>query len=108
MGLFKKRYEKNVSRDNEFFKKYAARVNGLLLFTENSEAVTAELNALKDDFQYTVATPDKAAKPIEKKITENFENLVSALEAPQWEEADVLRMIKIIRRSITEIGSLRS
>ncbi len=108
MGLFKKKYEKNVSRDNEFFKKYAVRVNGLLLFTEGNEAVTRELNALKDDFQYTVATPDKAAKPIEKKIAENFENLVSALDAPQWEEADVLHLIRSIRRSITEINSLRA
>ncbi|MBE6589780.1 MAG: hypothetical protein E7643_06335 [Ruminococcaceae bacterium] len=108
MGLFKKRYEKNVSRDNEFLKKYAVRTNGLLMFTEHNEAVTRELNALKDDFQYTVATSDKEAKALEKKITENFEALATALEQPQWEEEQVLLTIKVLRRAINEISSLRS
>lgn len=108
MGFFKKRYSKNVARDNEFLKKYAVRVNGLLIFTENNATVSAELNALKDDFQYTVATSDKGARDLEKKISENFEALATALEQPQWEEAQVLLMIKSLRRSITEISSLRS
>ena len=108
MGLFKKKYEKNVSRDNEFLKRYAARVNGLLIFTETSETVTRELNALKDDFQYTVATFDKDAKSLEKKIATSFEKLANALEQPKWEEAEILLMIKSIRRLINEISSLRA
>ena len=59
MGLFKKKYAKNISRDNEFLKHYAVKTNGLLLYAENNAAVTAELNNLKSDFQYTVASSNK-------------------------------------------------
>lgn len=107
MGLFKKKYQKNVTRDNEFLKNYAIKTNGLLIFTENNAAVTAELNTLKDDFQYAVATSDKDAKDLEKKIAADFEALAAALEQPQWEEAQVLLMIKGLRRSIINITSMR-
>ena len=59
------------------------------------------------DFQYAVATSSKEAKEIEKKITTDFEALAVALEQPQWEEAQVLLMIKSLRRSIVNITSLR-
>ena len=107
MGLFKKKYSKNVSRDNEFLKNYAIKTNGLILFVDNNETVKTELNSLKDDFQYAVATSSKEAKEIEKKITTDFEALAAALEQPQWEEAQVLLMIKSLRRSIVNITSLR-
>ena len=107
MGFFKKRYAKNVSRDNEFLKQYAIKTNGLMIFVENNEAVTKELASLKDDFQYAVASSDKGAKEMEKKITESFGQLAAALEQPQWEEAQILLMIKGIRRSIVEITSMR-
>ena len=107
MGLFKKKYQKNVTRDNEFLKNYAIKTNGLLIFTENNATVTAELNTLKDDFQYAVATSDKGAKDLEKKIAADFEALAAALEQPQWEEAQVLLMIKGLRRSIINITSMR-
>ena len=63
MGLFgfgKKKYNKNVSRDNEFLKDYAIKCNGLSFYLEGKENVLKELNLLKDDFQYTVATDDAA------------------------------------------------
>ena len=107
MGLFKKTYEKNVTRDNECLKNYAIKTNGLLIFAENNAAVTAELNNLKADFEYTVATSDKAAKALEKKITADFDQLASALEQPQWEEGQILLMIKSIRRSIINITAMR-
>ena len=107
MGLFKKRYSKNVSRDNEFLKSYAIKTNGLLFFAENNAAVTAELNNLRSDFQYTVASSSSDAKDLEKKIAADFEELVAALEQPQWDEAQVLLMIKGIRRSIVNIASMR-
>ena len=51
MGLFgKKKYEKNMTRDNQFLKNYAIKVNGLINFTEGNEKVTQELEALKKDF----------------------------------------------------------
>lgn len=107
MGFFKKKYQKNVTRDNEFLKNYAIKTNGLLIFAENNTAVTAELNNLKADFQYSVATSDKNAKDLEEKIASDFDQLASALEQPQWEEAQILLMIKSIRRSIVNITSMR-
>ena len=107
MGLFKKRYQKNVTRDNEFLKGYAIRTNGLLIFAEGNEKLTEELTSLKNDFQYAVATPSKEAKAIEQKIVEDFEKLSAALEQPNWEEESVLLTIKSLRRSIINITSLR-
>ena len=48
MGLFKKKYGKNVTRDNEFLKEYAIKVNGLQMFVDNNQKVYDELEALKD------------------------------------------------------------
>ena len=107
MGLFKKKYAKNVSRDNEFLKNYATKVNGLQLFTENNPKVNDELEALKNDFQYTVATPSPEAKSLEKKIKKDFDALAAVLQQPEFSEADVIVMIKGIRRSIVEISSIR-
>ena len=75
MGLFgfgKKKYDKNVTRDNEFLKDYAIKTNGLMLYVEENEKVKKELTALKDDFQYTVATNIRDAKSVEKKIKKDF------------------------------------
>ena len=47
MGLFKKKYGKNVTRDNEFLKEYAIKVNGLQMFVDNNQKVYDELEALK-------------------------------------------------------------
>ena len=59
MGLFgKKKYAKNVSRDNEFLKNYAIKCNGLLMYVEDKENVKTELEKLKDEFQFAVATND--------------------------------------------------
>ena len=66
MGFFKKKYEKNVSRDNEFLKDYSTKVNGLQIFVDNNQKVYDELEALKNDFQYTVASSSPEAKALEK------------------------------------------
>ncbi len=107
MGLFKKRFQKNVTRDNEFLKDYAVKCNGLSFYVEENEKVKKELNQLKDDFQYTVATDVHAAKGIEKKIKADFDSLVALLQQDQWDEAQALLIIRGIRRYIVEISSLR-
>ncbi len=107
MGLFKKKFQKNVTRDNEFLKNYAIKVNGLLIYTEKSEKVTEELKALMNDFQYTVASAKPEAKKIEKNIAKTFEELTMKLEKPDWDEEEVLLMVRTLRRYIIEIGSLR-
>lgn len=107
MGLFKKRYAKNVIRDNEFLKNYAIKVHGLLLYTEENETVTGALKALMDDFQYTVASADSDAKGIEKKIKKEFDALTATLQQDGWDEAAVLAYVKNIRRFIVEISSSR-
>ena len=107
MGWFKKRYSKNVTRDNEFMKEYAIKVNGLLLYAEENANVTKALNVLKDDLQYTVATDDSAAKGVERKIKKEFSALTAALQQDGWDEAEVLMYIKNIRRYIVEINAMR-
>ncbi len=107
MGLFKKRFSKNVTRDNEFLKNYATKCNGLSFYLENNEKVLKELNLLKDDFQYTVATDDAHAKGLEKKIKADFDALTALLQQPEWDEAQALMLIRGMRRYIVEITSMR-
>ncbi len=107
MGLFKKRFQKNVSRDNIFLKDYATKVNGLLIFSEGNENVTKELEALKNDFQYTVPTASKDAKSLEKKIVKEFNTLSATLSAPEWEESEVILAVKGIRKMLADLSSLR-
>lgn len=106
MGFFKKRFEKNVTRDNEFLKRYAIRVNGLLIFTEENEKITGELKTLMNDFQYTVPSASSDAKKLEKNIAKNFELLSRLLQKPDWSEDEVSMMIKKLRRNIVEISSM--
>lgn len=108
MGLFgKKKYDKNITRDNEFLKEYAVKVNGLVLFIEDNDKIVTEMNKLKDDFQYAVGSTDPKAKSIEKNIKKDFDTLSAMLQQPTWDEAEVLMLVKGLRRSIVEISSLR-
>ncbi len=107
MGFFKKKFSKNVSRDNEFLKDYAIKVNGLLIYAEGNEKITAELRSMMDDFQYTVASSKPEAKRIEKNIKKDFDTLTATLQQSEWAEGDVSLLIKGIRRYLVEIGSLR-
>ena len=107
MGLFKKSFQKNVTRNNEFLKDYAVKCNGLALYIEENEKVQKELNALKDDFQYTVATNIKDAKGFEKKIKKDFDALTALLQQDGWDEKEVLLLIRNMRRYIIEISSMR-
>lgn len=107
MGLFKKRYSKNIARDNEFLKEYAIKCNGLLFYVEDKEQVKKELIQLKDDFQYTVGSTDQDAKALERKISKDFNTLTKLLQQPEWEENEVLLLIRGIRRYIVEISALR-
>jgi hypothetical protein len=108
MGLFgKKKYEKNMTRDNQFLKNYAIKVNGLINFTEGNEKVTQELEALKKDFQYSIGTSAKENKKLEKKIENDYQALSDMLTQASWDEAEVIRMARIIRQTIVEITSNR-
>lgn len=110
MGLFgfgKKKYTKNVTRDNEFLKDYAVKCNGLALYVEDKENVKKELNLLKDDFQYTVATNDAGAKKVEKSIKTDFDALTALLQQSDWDEAQAISLIRGLRRYVVEINSMR-
>ena len=107
MGLFKKKYEKNITRDNEFLKEYAIKCNGLMFYVENNENVKRELTMLKDDFQYTVGSTDSDAKGLEKKIRKDFDALTALLQQTEWDEGEALLLIRGLRRYIVEITSMR-
>ncbi len=108
MCLFnRKKYKKNVERDNKFLKSHATLCNTLLRYAERSENVKDELLKLQEGFQYTVAADDSAAKKIEKKIETEFEELKALLRQPDWDEAQVLLLIRDILGELDEIASLR-
>lgn len=107
MGLFKKSFQKNATRDNQFFKNYAVKINALLRYAEDNEKVTKELKKLQDDFQYTVATADRHAKKSENDIEKMYDSLKAMLQQPEWDEQQVLVAIRNIGAEIDEINSMR-
>ena len=108
MGLFgKKKYDKNITRDNEFLKEYAIKCNGLMFYVGNNENVKKELALLKDDFQYTVATADKHAKKSENDIEKMYDSLKAMLQQPEWDEMQVLAAIRNMGAEIDEINAMR-
>ena len=108
MGLFgKKKYAKNVTRDNNFLKDFAIKLNGLMRYTEETEKVTQALRKLQEDFQYTIATQVKDAKKTEARINELYEALKALLQQPEWDEQAVLMAIKNLGLEIDEINAMR-
>lgn len=108
MGLFgKKKYAKNVTRDNNFLKDFAIKLNGLMRYTEENEKVTQALRKLQEDFQYTIATQVKDAKKTEARINELYEALKALLQQPEWDEQAVLMAIKNLGLEIDEINAMR-
>ncbi len=107
MGFFKKRYQKNVSRDNEFLKDYAIKINALLRYTEENQKVTEALERLQQDFQYTVATNVTDAKKVEKTLADMYDALKATLQQPAWDEQAVLLAIRNMGAEIDEINSMR-
>jgi predicted RNA binding protein with dsRBD fold (UPF0201 family) len=108
MGLFgRKKYEKNVSRDNSFLKDFAIKLNGLMRYTEENERVTTALRKLQEDFQFTVATQVKDAKKVEARINELYESLKAMLQQPEWDEQAVILAIRNIGLEIDEINAMR-
>ncbi len=108
MGLFgKKKYVKNVTRNNVFLKDYAIKVNALINFAQGHDQVIKVLEALKDDFQYSVPTNHPEAKKLEKKIESDYQSLSAMMAESAWEESEVIRLINIIRQSIIELTSKR-
>ena len=108
MGLFgKKKYSKNIARDNTFLKDYAIKVNGLLRLTEENEKVTAALKKLQEDFQYTIPTQDVDAKKMERNINKKYDELRAMLTTPEWDEQAVLMLIRAIGMEIDDINAMR-
>lgn len=108
MGLFgKKKYVKNVTRDNEFLKEYATKINALLFYAEGNEKVTQHLTMLQEDFQYTVATPSAAAKKMEKQLESQYAALNATMSQSSWNEAEVLGMINQMRATLVALMSER-
>jgi len=110
MGLFgfgRKKYEKNVERDNEFLKDYSVKTNGLLIYVEDNDKIKKELIKLKEEFQYTVASAEGKAKGVEKKIEQEFKKLTEVLQQVSWDEAEVSLLIKSLRRYVVEISSMK-
>ena len=108
MGLFgKKKYAKNVARDNNFLKDFAIKLNGLMRYTDENEKVTQALRKLQEDFQYTIATQVKDAKKTEARINELYEALKALLQQPEWDEQAVLMAIKNLGLEIDEINAMR-
>ena len=107
MGLFKKKYEKNVGQGDTFLKSYAIRINGLMRFAEGNAKVTDELQKLQHDFRFTVATPAKEGKKIEKRIEEKYEALKDTIQQTSWDEQAVILLIRSIGLEIDELNALR-
>lgn len=107
MGFFKRKYSKNVTRDNQFFKTYAVKMNALLRYVEDNEKVTEAIERLQNDFQYTVASADSHAKKCEKNIKKLYEELKAMLQQPGWNEQQVLLLVKNMGAEIDEINSMR-
>ena len=109
MGLFsRKKYVKNVTRDNNFLKDFAIKLHALMRYTEGNEKVTQALRKLQEDFQFTIATQVKDAKKTEARINELYENLKALLQQPEWDEQAVLMAIKNLGLEIDEINAMRS
>ena len=106
MGM-KRKYAKNVTRDNQFFKTYAVKMNALLRYAEDNEKVTDAIERLQNDLQYTVASADSHAKKREKNITKLYEELKAMLQQPGWNEQQVLLLVKNIGAEVDEINSMR-
>ena len=107
MGLFKKSFSKNVSRDNQFFKTYAVKMNALLRYTEDNETVSEAIKKVQDDFQYTVATSDKHAKKCEHNIEKMYEELKALLQQDAWNEQQVMTVLRNMGAEIDEINAMR-
>lgn len=108
MGLFgKKKYGKNVTRDNTFLKDFAIKLGGLMRYTEENEKISLALRKLQEDFQFTVATQVKDAKKTEARINAMYDALKAQLQQPEWDEAAVLLAIKNIGLEIDEINAMR-
>ncbi len=106
MSFFKRKNERNVTRDNQFLKNYATRSTALLMYVEENEHITKEINLMIEDFQYTVPSMDTKAKDLEKKIKKEFDRLANMLEQTDCDEDEVVKSIKYIRRTINDIASL--
>ena len=106
MGFFKRKNEKNVTRDNDFLQSYATKTQGLLMYAEESEAITNELLKMVDDFKYTAPSYSPAAKELEKKIMKDHERLTNMLEQPDCVESEIIMTIRAIRRAINDISAL--
>ena len=106
MGWFgKKKYAKNFTRDDEFMKSYAIKINGLTRYAEGNDRLTEALVKLKEDFQYTIGSAAKPAKKNEANIDKMYNSLKEAFQKPELDEAGILLIIRNMGMEIDEINA---
>ena len=106
MGLFgKKKYTNNFTRDNEFMKSYAIKINGLTRYAEGNERLTEALVKLKEDFQYTIGSAERASKKNEARIDKMYTSLKEAFQKPELNEDEILLIIRNMGMEIDEINA---
>lgn len=108
MGLFNK--GKNTERameNNVYLKNYAVKINALMRYTENNKMVTMALEKLQEEFDTTVAVTHKEASKIQKKFDDMFEQLKSTLQQLNWDEAQVMLIIRNLGAELDEMNALR-
>lgn len=106
MGLFgKKKYTKNFTRDDNFMKSYAIKINGLIRYVEENERIAKALEKLKEDFEYTIGSSAKAAKKNEARIEKMYDSLKESLQKSSLNEDEILLTIRNIGMEIDEINA---
>ncbi len=103
----KKKYQKNVARDNEFLRNYEVKINGLLPFVQSNSKITDALKELQEQFHYTVPSPHKDAKSYEQEIEKEYATLEKAVEQPALDETLILFSIHKINKQIENINASR-
>lgn len=108
MFFFKNKRMKKVAHNNEFLKTCAIKIKGLInIYGEDNAKISGELSSLADELMHTIPSPDPKARGYEKNIEKGYEQLSSLFQQAEWDEAEVMAVIKNIRKNISELNSLR-
>lgn len=100
LGIGKKKFQKNVTKDKEALADNVLMTNRLLILAEGNDTVTAALHKLQDDLHYTSVTGDTSAKRARKNINRQIKELDDIMSKPGWSEEDVLQQIKLTQAEI--------
>ena len=108
MFFFKNKRMKKTAENNEFLKTCAIKIQGLInIYGGDNAKISEELNTLAEELMFTIPSSDPKAKGYEKSIEKCYEQLAAIFKQAEWEEAEVLALVKEIRLNISELNSLR-